>query len=58
MARPSVSESLLKDLLERHQAAARQSLQKVTAKSDELKPAASYEDSGNGYNSDFTFPQQ
>ena len=54
----SVTEPLLKDLLDRHKAETKAELQNVTVGSKPLAPPDLYQDPGGGYNPDFTFPQE
>ena len=55
---PSVTEPLLKDMLDRHKAQTKQSMQDVLIGSTPLAPSAQYQDDGGGYNADFVFPQE
>ncbi|MBV8069211.1 MAG: hypothetical protein JO270_04850 [Acidobacteriaceae bacterium] len=54
----SITEPLLKDMLDRQQADCETQMQEVTVGSKPLAPPALYEDPGQGYNPDFTFPQE
>jgi len=50
-----ITEPLLRDLMEREKLDKK--LQDPTVSSTPLPPASLYQDSGSGYNTDFTFPQ-
>ena len=52
----SITQPLLKDLIEREKANAKVVAPKVESKP--LEPASLYQDAGGGYNPDFTFPQE
>jgi len=54
----SVTGPVLKDLVERDKAVQKATREEVSIGSKPLNPPALYEDSGEGYNTDFTFPQQ
>ena len=52
----SITKPLLQDLKKREQLEFE--LRNPSIGSEAIKPASLYQDSGNGYNSDFTFPQE
>ncbi|HEX4164564.1 MAG TPA: hypothetical protein VHZ55_03750 [Bryobacteraceae bacterium] len=54
----SVTKPLLKGLLDLQKAEAEKTLQSVSIGSKPLSPPDLYQDSGGGYNPDFTFPQE
>lgn len=54
----SITGPLLKDMLDRHKADCKAELQEVTVGSTPLAPPDLYQDPGQGYNLDFTFPQE
>lgn len=54
----SVTASLLKDVVERDQANQKANWDNVSIGQKPLAPPALYEDSGEGYNPDYTCPQQ
>jgi len=54
----SITAPVLKDLAERDRAMQKANREEVSIGSKPLNPPAQYEDSGEGYNADFTFPQQ
>jgi hypothetical protein len=54
----SITGPLLKDMLDRQEADCKTELQPVTVGSKPLAPPALYQDAGQGYNPDFTFPQE
>ncbi|MBV8550661.1 MAG: hypothetical protein JOY54_05120 [Acidobacteriaceae bacterium] len=56
--RGSITEPLLRDLLDRQKADSKVELQNVTVGSKPLAPPDLYQDPGGGYNPDFTFPQE
>ena len=53
----SITESLLKDMLDRQKAHTKQSMQDVLIGSTPLAPSDLFQDDGSGYNADFVFPQ-
>jgi hypothetical protein len=54
----SITEPLLKDLVESEKANSKIINQNPSVGSKPLQPPALYEDAGEGYNEDFTFPQE
>ncbi|HTU48109.1 MAG TPA: hypothetical protein VMF91_23820 [Bryobacteraceae bacterium] len=54
----SITEPLLKDLMDRDKANSKINDSGPSVGSKPLQPPALYEDAGEGYNSDFTFPQE
>jgi hypothetical protein len=54
----SVSEPILKDLVERHQVETKQVMAQVLIGKEPLKPAALYQNDGGAYSNNFTFPQK
>jgi hypothetical protein len=54
----SITGPWLKDMLDRQQTDCKTQLQKVTVGSTPLAPPDLYQDPGQGYNPDFTFPQE
>jgi hypothetical protein len=54
----AITTPLLKDLVERQKAAAKQMGPDVKIGSTPLPPPDLYQDAGSGYNRDFTFPQE
>jgi hypothetical protein len=54
----SVTKPLLKELVDRQKADQKKQQQNPSVGSKPLNPPALYEDAGNGYNPDFTFPQE
>jgi hypothetical protein len=54
----SVIAPLLKDAIERDRANQKANSDNVSIGQKPLDPAASYEDAGDGYNPDYTYPQQ
>jgi hypothetical protein len=54
----AITQPLLKDLMDRQKAESKENLQKVVVGSEPLQPSDLYQDSGSGYNRDFTFPQE
>lgn len=54
----SITAPVLKDLVERDLAQQKANCEQVSIGSKPLNPPALYEDSGEGYNPDFTYPQQ
>jgi hypothetical protein len=53
----AVTGSLVKELAKRQKAESKISMPAPSVDSKPLKPAALYQDAGNGYNGNFTFPQ-
>lgn len=53
----SVTKPLLKELVDRQKADLKKQTQNPSIGSKPLDPPALYEDSGDRYNADFTFPQ-
>lgn len=53
-----ITNPLLKDLVERQKAYSKAVLEQPEVGSDPLPSADLYQDSGGGYNPDFTFPQE
>jgi hypothetical protein len=56
--RESVTAPLLKDVVKRDKANTKAIRENVSIGEKPLDPAALYEDPGEGYNADFTFPQE
>jgi hypothetical protein len=54
----SITTPLLKDMLEQDKANSKANSDKVSIGQKPLDPPALYEDSGDAYNPDFTYPQQ
>lgn len=54
----SITTPLLKDVIARDQATQKADRETVLIGQKPLNPPALYEDSGEGYNADFTFPQE
>jgi hypothetical protein len=54
----SITAPLLKEAIEQHKANAKANRENASSGSKPLNPPALYEDSGEGYNPDFTFPQE
>lgn len=54
----SVTKPLLKELVDRQKADLKTQLESPSIGSTPLQPPALYEDAGEGYNADFTFPQE
>jgi hypothetical protein len=54
----SITAPLLKDLVDREKAVSKFKDPDPSVGSKPLQPPALYEDAGEGYNQDFTFPQQ
>jgi hypothetical protein len=54
----SVTASLLKDVVERDQANQKANCDNVTISQKPPAPPALYEDSGEGFNPNYTYPQQ
>jgi hypothetical protein len=54
----SVTAPLLKDLVERDQANSKSNFSSPSVGAKPLPSPALYQDSGGGYNEDFTFPQE
>ncbi len=54
----SITTPLLKDVVARDKAGQKTIKEDVSIGSKPLDPPALYEDSGNGYNADFVFPQE
>jgi hypothetical protein len=53
----AVAVPMVKELAKRHKAEFKISMPAPSVDSKPLKPAALYQDAGNGYNGNFTFPQ-
>jgi hypothetical protein len=53
----AVTVPMVKELAKRHKAESKISMPAPSVDSKPLKPAALYQDAGNGYNAGFTFPQ-
>lgn len=53
----SITAPLLKDVVELDKANTKATRETVTIGQKPLNPPALYEDSGEGYNADYTFPQ-
>ena len=49
---------MLSDLVNRHKANQKALLEEPQVESTPLDPPDLYQDAGNGYNADFTFPQE
>jgi hypothetical protein len=54
----SVTATLLKDVMAQHKANTKATQENVSIGSKPLDPPALYEDAGEGYNADFTIPQE
>jgi hypothetical protein len=54
----SITAPVLKGLMERDRAQQKANCEQVSIGSKPLNPPALYEDSGEAYNADFTYPQQ
>lgn len=57
-SKEAITGPLLKDLVQRDEANAKINRENVSVGSKPLPAPAQYEDAGEGYNQDFTFPQQ
>jgi hypothetical protein len=53
----AITAPMVKELAKRHRAESKISMPASSLDSKPLKPAALYQDAGNGYNGNFTFPQ-
>jgi hypothetical protein len=53
----AITAPMVKELAKRHKAESKISMPAPSVGSKPLKPAALYQDAGNGYNGNFTFPQ-
>jgi len=53
-----LTKPLLSDLMERDKAGRKALLEQPSVGLDPLQPPDLYQDAGNGYNPDFTFPQE
>jgi hypothetical protein len=56
--RGSITEPLLKELVDREKASSKLTKNEPTVESKPLDPPDLYQDSGGGYNPDLTFPQE
>ena len=54
----SITEPLLKELVDRDKANSKAIKQIPSVESKPLEPSDLFQDPGSGYNSDFTFPQE
>jgi hypothetical protein len=54
----TVTGPMLSDLVNRHKANQKALLEEPQVESTPLDPPDLYQDAGNGYNADFTFPQE
>ncbi len=55
---PSVTQPLLKDLMDRQKTESKLAMEEVKVGSTPLPSPDLYQDAGGGYNPDFTFPQE
>ncbi|HZS56165.1 MAG TPA: hypothetical protein VFA65_17310 [Bryobacteraceae bacterium] len=54
----SITAPLLKDMIAQDKANTKVTQENASISSNPLDPPALYEDAGDGYNADFTFPQE